>query len=183
MHLPRSDLSWNTRQDFLKIPSLWEAALETEWRCFSNVISESNVTPNITRSSDSISTVTPIVNVGDRGCIVRDLETIVVLVVLAFNFIPKRSHHSLTLPRSRIWDSATVTLTPGDGTKPSKWSHRHNQSAYFPEWKTAQKCTCRSGINGPKILPFGTLDTALTSLLRQPSIITCCDGLIETVSV
>ena len=30
--LPRSDLSWNTRQDFLKIPSLWEATLETEQR-------------------------------------------------------------------------------------------------------------------------------------------------------
>ena len=36
-HLPRSDLSWNTRQDFLKIPSLWEAALEAERRCFSKV--------------------------------------------------------------------------------------------------------------------------------------------------
>ena len=42
------------------------------------------------------------------------LETIIVLVLLAFNFIPQRSHHSLTLPRSRIRDSATVTLTPGD---------------------------------------------------------------------
>ena len=29
-HLPRSNLSWNTCQDFLKIPSFWEAALETE---------------------------------------------------------------------------------------------------------------------------------------------------------
>ena len=27
-HLPRSDLSWNMRQDFIKIPSLCEAALE-----------------------------------------------------------------------------------------------------------------------------------------------------------
>ena len=35
--LPMSNLSWNTRQDFLKIPSLWEAALETERRCFSKV--------------------------------------------------------------------------------------------------------------------------------------------------
>ena len=63
---------------------------------------ESNVTPNITRSSDSFSTVPPIVNGGDWGCIVRDLETIIVLVLLAFNFIPQKSHHSLTLPRSRI---------------------------------------------------------------------------------
>ena len=65
-HLPRSDLSWNTRQDFLK-PSLWEAALETERRCFSNVIFESNVTLNITRSSDCFSTVPPIVNWGWLG--------------------------------------------------------------------------------------------------------------------
>ena len=55
-------------------------------------------------------------NGGDWGCIVRDLETIIVLVLLAFNFIPQRSHHSLTLLRSRIRDSATATLTPGDGT-------------------------------------------------------------------
>ena len=49
----------------------------------------------------------------DWGCIVQDLETIIVLVLLAFNFIPQRSHYSLTLPRSRIRDSATATLTPG----------------------------------------------------------------------
>ena len=48
--------------------------------------------------------------------IVRDLKTIIVFVVLALNFIPQRSHRSLTLPRSRIRDSATVTLTPGDDT-------------------------------------------------------------------
>ena len=46
----------------------------------------------------------------------RDLETIIVLVLLAFNFVSQRSHHSPTLPRSRIRDSATATLTPGDGT-------------------------------------------------------------------
>ena len=118
-HLPSSGLSWNTRQDFLKIPSLWEAALETKRRCFSKISLESNVTPNITRSSDSFSTVPPIVNGGDWGCIVGNLETIIILVLLAFNFIPQRSHHSLTLPRSRIRDSATVTLTPGD------WHNSH----------------------------------------------------------
>ena len=32
-HLQRSDLSWNIRQDFLKIPSLCETALETKRRC------------------------------------------------------------------------------------------------------------------------------------------------------
>ena len=44
---------------------------------------ESNVTPNITRSLDSISTDLPIVNGGDWGCIVRDHETIIVLVLVA----------------------------------------------------------------------------------------------------
>ena len=44
------------------------------------------------------------------------LKTLIVLVLLAFNFIPQRSHHSLTLPRSRIRDYATATVTPGDGT-------------------------------------------------------------------
>ena len=77
-HLPRSNLSWNTRLDFLKIPSLWEVAMETERRCFSNVILESNVTPNISRSSDSYCTVPPIVNGGDWGCTVRHLETIMI---------------------------------------------------------------------------------------------------------
>ena len=52
----------------------------------------------------------------------RDLEIIIVLVLLTFNFIPQRSHQSLTLPRSRISDSATVTLTPGDGTTAIKMS-------------------------------------------------------------
>ena len=95
-HLPRSDKSRNTRQDFLKIPNLREAALETERRCFSKIILESNVTPNTTRPYDSFSTVPPMVYGGDQGCIVHDLETIMVLVILAFNFILQRSHHSVT---------------------------------------------------------------------------------------
>ena len=44
----------------------------------------------------------------------RDLENIIVLVLLAFNFIPQRSHHAFTLTRFR--DLATVTRAPGDGT-------------------------------------------------------------------
>ena len=46
----------------------------------------------------------------------HEMKTIIVLVLLEFNFIPQRSHHLLTLPRSRIRDSGTVTLTHGDGT-------------------------------------------------------------------
>ena len=114
-HHQRSDLSRNTRQYFLKMPNLLETALETKRRCFSKVSLESNVTPNITRSSDYFNTVPPIANPGDALCV-----TIVVFVVLAFNFIPQRSHHSLTLPRSRIRDSATVTLTPWEGTTAMK---------------------------------------------------------------
>ena len=48
----------------------------------------------------------------------HDLENIIVL--LAVNLIPQRSHHSLTLPRSRFRDSATVALTPRDGTTDNK---------------------------------------------------------------
>ena len=42
----------------------------------------------------------------------RDLETIIVLVLLAFNFISQRSHHSITFTRSWLRDFATETLTP-----------------------------------------------------------------------
>ena len=70
---------------------------------------------NITRSSDSFRTVPGFVNAGDLGCIVSDLETIVVLVLLAFNFIPQRSYYSLTWTRLRLRDTANVPLTAGDG--------------------------------------------------------------------
>ena len=37
--------------------------------------------------------------------------------------------------------------------QPSKWSHQHNRSAYFSEWKKAQKCTGRTitGQSGKKM--------------------------------
>ena len=108
------------------------------------------------KSSDSFSTVPPIVNGGDWGCIVRDFETIIVLVLVAFNFIPQRSHHSLTLPRSRI---RTLLLQPwrlGMAQQPSKWSHQHNPSAYFTKLKTAPKCTGGT-ITGPKRCPAALL--------------------------
>ena len=105
-HLPRRDLSLNTHQDFpsrttrqdtlasvVRVDQfcLWEAALESKRRCFSYVILESNVTPTITRSSDSFSTVPPIVSGVGRWCIVHNLETIIILVLLAFNFVPQTS--------------------------------------------------------------------------------------------
>ena len=92
---------------------LWEpsedAAFSIELRSVSKVIFETNVTPSKKSSSDSFSTVLPIVNGGY-------LETIIILVLLSFNFFPHRSHHSLTHPRLWIGYSAAVTLTPGDGT-------------------------------------------------------------------
>ena len=82
-HLSKSNLSLNTRQDFLNMPNLWEASLETERRCFSKVILESNATPSILKSTDSFSTVSSIVNRSNYGCIVCDLETIIYSLSLA----------------------------------------------------------------------------------------------------
>ena len=113
--LPRRSRSWNTCQGFLKIPSRCQAALESE-RCFSKVILESNVTPNITRSSDSFSTVPPIVYEGDLGCIVRELETIKVFLLLGFKFTQKRLQNSLTFTRLRLTDSYCNSITPRDCT-------------------------------------------------------------------
>ena len=48
--------------------------------------------------------------------IVHDLETIILLFILAFHFILQRPHHPLTLARLQLRDPATVTLTPRDGT-------------------------------------------------------------------
>ena len=57
----------------------------------------------------------PIVNGGDWGCIVRDLETIIVLVLIVFNFIRYRAQHLLTLPWLWLRYSANVTLRPWNG--------------------------------------------------------------------
>ena len=144
-HLTRSNLSWNTRQDFLKIPSLWEANLETVLKCFSMHIMESNVNSNIiSLSSDSFSTVLPIVmgvpgmHYGWPGAL------------LAFNLIPQRSYHPLTLPKSRFKDSSIVTLLLLTNVccqywwiynSHQKWSHLHNLSGYTSEWKRTPRGT------------------------------------------
>ena len=107
-HLWRSNISLNTCQDSLQIPSLWESALETERRCFLKVHLESNVVPKILWSSDSFSIVPLIVNGGDWRWFLHGLETIILLVLLAFNFTSQRSHRSLTLPRSQFKDFTTV---------------------------------------------------------------------------
>ena len=149
-----------------------EAALETDRKCFSNVILESNVNLNQTRWSDSISTVPQNVNGGDCGCIVSDQENIIVLVLLAFNVILQRSHHSLTLLMSLevlcycnshawIWhnfhQSGVITITV---------------QLIFHNGKSSD--VYRRNNNGPKTLPWCTPDTMLTCLLWQPFTITCC---------
>ena len=87
------------------------------------------------KSSDSFSTVPPIVNGGSWGCMVRDLKTIIDLTLLAFNFIRHGPHHSQTPMRSRIREGLCYcnSLILGMPQQTSKWSYRHTQSAYFPE--------------------------------------------------
>ena len=46
-----------------------------------------------------------------------DLETIIVPVLPTFSFIAHRSHHTLTLFRSRFIDSVTATLSAVQGDK------------------------------------------------------------------
>ena len=82
------------------------------------VILKSNVDPNISRSSDSFSTVLAIINWGVWGYIVCYLWT--TIVFHAFYFISQRLHHSLTLPRSQFRYCATVTLTSGNRTTNNK---------------------------------------------------------------
>ena len=138
----------------------------------------------ISRPPVSFSTVPPIVNGGDWGRIVRDLETIIVWALLVFNFITQRSLHPQTLPRSRIRNFGTVTPTPGYGAAAMKRSHRHNQSAYFPEWKKGPRCTGGKIVGKTSNFPCGTPDSTLTCLLRQPSTIKRdVIGLIKTVSI
>ena len=48
-----------------------------------------------------------------KGCI---------LGLLVLNYIPQRSHHSLTLPRTRFRDSASAALELLDGTPAIKLS-------------------------------------------------------------
>ena len=105
-------IALNTCKDFLKIPSLWEAAGNQPKMLLNQL--------GIKCPSDSFITVLPIVNGGDWGCIVHDLETIIVLVLLSFYFITQSSHHSITSLWSWFSDSATVTLMSGDITTDNK---------------------------------------------------------------
>ena len=79
----------------------------------------------------------------------HDLETIIVFVLIAFPFIHQRSHHSLTLPRSRIRDTATVTLKPGDGTTAIKVESSAKPSGLFSRMEKNSEVHGRNN-NGPK---------------------------------
>ena len=133
--------------------------------CLSKVILESNVTPNITRSSDSFSTVPPIVAGGDGGCILRNLETIIVLVLLAFNFTYQRSHHSLTLPK--VSDQGLCYCN----SNAWGWYNSHHggvisitDQLIFQNGNSSE--VYRRNYNEKKTQFCCTPDTTLTSLLR-----------------
>ena len=145
---------------FLKIPCIYEAALETVQRHCSNVILESNVTPNITRSSDSFSTVLKIDNGGVR-----------VHCAWLVDF------HSLGLTRIQFHSPLVAPLTNHSGvadqrlcycnlnawdacTQPSKWSHQ----LFFRMEKSFK--VYRRNNDGSKTLPCGTSGSTLPSLLR-----------------
>ena len=105
-NLRKNDLSWNTRHDFLKIPVFetlfWKPSEDPSQRASRNQKSlriwQGHQTPSEQlRMHCALCTM---------HCIVRDLEIVIVIVSLKINFIPQRS---------RIADSATVTLKPLDG--------------------------------------------------------------------
>ena len=89
-----------------------------------------------------------------------DMESIIVLVLPAFNFIYQRSHHSLTLTRSRHRDYATVTLTPGDGSTAIKVESSVLPISLFSRLAKSSDLYSRNN-NGPKTLSCRTPDTTL----------------------
>ena len=94
---------------FLMIPSLWAAALGTEQRGLSKVITSSKVTPNMTRSSDFFRTVPSGVNKCDlRFVCPGDYHNI------NLSLIPQWLHHSPTQLNWWFRDSTTATFWPLD---------------------------------------------------------------------
>ena len=85
-------------------------------RYFSKVILESNVTPNICTKVTRLHKHSSEVNGGDRGCIVWAMETIIVFSPSRIQFRSPNGTPLTNLAEVTIRDSATVTLTPMDGT-------------------------------------------------------------------
>ena len=114
----------STYQAFEKL--LWkpseDASQKSSWNQMSLPIYQS-----IYQGHQEYITVPPIVNLVDWGCIVHDLETIIVLILLAFNFIPQRSHHSLTLPKSRFRDCYCNSNALGWHNRTHTHTHTHKK--------------------------------------------------------
>ena len=85
-----------------------------------------------------------------------------VLVLFAFNFIPQRSHHSLTFTSSRLRNSAIVTPTPRDDTTAIKVESSVQPINLFYRMEKKSELYRRKN-NGPKTLPCGTPDKTLIS--------------------
>ena len=67
-------------------------------------------------SSDSFSTVPPIVNGSDRGFTVHDLKTIIILVLLTFNFVLQMVTPLTNLAEVTIHGLCYYNSMPGEGT-------------------------------------------------------------------
>ena len=105
---------------------------------------------------------------GWLGWIVCDLVTILLVVVLlAFNFIPHKSHHILTLFRSRFRDSVRATLHLGMAQQLPKWSRQHICKACFTPCMKKCSAVYRKNNLAIKRPLCGTPDITLTSLLPQ----------------
>ena len=65
----------------------------------------------------------------------RDLETIIVFVLPAFNFISQKLDHSLSLLSSRLSYTTTAAPTAGDGTTTIKVELMADQSILQNEKK------------------------------------------------
>ena len=101
----------------LKIPSLWEAALETERRCVSKVILSSNVTPKISRSTlrlyrllQNSATQSYWERLGMHGAWPEDYHC---LSLARMHSCSIKVNNQLTLLRSLIRNSATTILSSG----------------------------------------------------------------------
>ena len=118
-------------------------------------ILESIVTPNITRSSDSFSTVLPIVNGGDWGCIVRDRGDYHSLSLTHIQFHPQKV--------TPLTNSAKVTDQGLCYCNSNTWG-RHNSyqsgvigitdQLILQNLKSSE--VYRRNNNWPKTLPCGT---------------------------
>ena len=95
----------------------------------------------ISRSSDSFSSVSQRVNCGDWRCIVHDLQTIVILVLLVFNSSPKGT------PLNNL-NEVTVhglcncnPITPGNDTTANNVKSSAYPVSFFSRMEITQKCT------------------------------------------